>query len=559
MMKKLIYVFTVVLLFVSCTEDFLDLRQQGRLTDQNYFDNDDNAIMFINACYAAIGWDEGIYLGVEQTNHFYEFWYGDILSDDARIGTQPGDRAWLQPLEEWRLLSSDGASKSMWMANYKGLFRINMAILRLPDAEVSSDLKERLLGEAYFLRGYIYFYMVRVFGGVPLFTEPVKPSEYKTTDRASISEVYKLIEKDFKEAIARLPEKSEYPPGDLGRATKGAARAYLARAIMYQIGTDNTNNHSWQSVFDLTEEIINSGEYQLYPNYAAIFEMDGENNSESIFEVQFADNNEGWGVVKAGTTASVFQGNRTMTYHPSYRDEAKEKGEPEGWGFNTPTKEFVNSFEPGDPRRICTAYGDMEVHHGILQRVEEEYSGGTGYYNRKARIDPDFVPTNMKSSPTNIRKFRYADILLMQAEAACYLGNEGIARQRVNEVRARARQATKPKGSIEGRNTYVPYRPDELPDNLLPDITSSGDQLLQDIWKERRVELGMEALRFWDLVRTGRYYDALTKKFPDDPSVRERCIQHSIPVGGGVVNPIPVLPIPISEVVSYGLEQNPGY
>ncbi len=560
-MKNIVKVFSLltVFLFASCADDFIDLRQQGRLTDQNYFDNDQNAVMFINACYAYLGWDEGIYLGVEQTNHFYEFWYGDILSDDARIGTQPSDRAWMQPLEEWRLLSSDGASKSLWMATYKGLFRTNMAILRLPEAEISSNLKERLLGEAYFLRAYMYFYLVRVFGGVPLFTEPVKPSEYKSTKRATIAQVYQLIEDDLKKAIGRLPAKSDYPASEMGRATKGAAMAYLARAIMYQIGTDNTNNKSWQEVFELTDQIVKSGQYQLYPNYASIFEMDGENNSESIFEVQFFDNNLSWGVQKSGTTASVFQGNRTMTYHPNYRDEAREKGEPEGWGFNTPTKEFVNTFDPFDPRRICTAYGDMEVHHGILQRVEEEYSGGQGYYNRKARIDPDHVPISMKSSPTNIRKFRYADILLMQAEAAYYLGNEALARQRVNEVRERARKATKPKGSIEGRNIYVPYRADELTANLLPDITSSGEQLLQDIWRERRHELGMEALRFWDLVRTGRYYDALTTKFPDDTAVRERCIQHSIPAGGNVVNPIPVLPIPISEVVSYGLEQNPGY
>jgi len=105
----------------------------------------------------------------------------------------------------------------------------------------------------------------------------------------------------------------------------------------------------------------------------------------------------------------------------------------------------------------------------------------------------------------------------------------------------------------------VPYRSDEQPDNLLPDITSSGQELLEDIWEERRHELGMEALRYWDLIRTGRYLDALSKEYPEDPTVAERCILRSIPSGGNVVNPIPVLPIPVSEVASYGLEQNPGY
>lgn len=560
-MKKILRILAIlnILVITSCSEDFIELKQQGRLTDQNYFDDNNNAIMFINACYDAISWDEGIYLGVEQTSHFYEFLFGDILSDDARKGSQPDDYQAIVPLEEWRAFSSLEFTKSMWMASYKGLFRMNMAILRLPDASIDDDLKTRLLGEVHFLRAYTYFYLVRLFGGVPVFTEPVKPSEYKSSKRASISEVYSLIEQDLRKAVDMLPERSEYAEADLGRATKGAARAYLARAIMYQLGTDNSNNHEWQEVYDITDEIIKSGEYELYPNYAAIHEIDGENCSESVFEIQFADNNESWGTVKAGTTSSVFQGNRTMTYHPSYRDEAKEKGEPEGWGFNTPTEEFVNSFEPDDPRRICTAYGDGEVHHGILQHVDPIYSGGSGYYNRKARIDPDYVPISMKSSPTNLRKMRYADVLLMQAEAAYYIGNEGAARARVNQVRERARESTKQKGSVEGRNTYVPYREDELPASLLPDITSSGQQLLEDIWSERRHELGMESIRYWDLVRTGRYYDALTKKFPDNPSVRENCILRSIPAGGKVVNPIPVLPIPVSEVVSYGLEQNPGY
>ncbi len=549
----------ILVFFSGCGKEFIDLKQQGKLTDQNYFDDGNNAVMFINACYDAISWDEGIYLGAEQTNHFYEWLYGDVLSDDSKKGSQPDDYQEVRELEEWRQKSSSGFSKSMWMASYKGLFRINMAILRLPNAQINEQLKERLLGEAYFLRGYTYFYLIRLFGGVPLFTEPVKPSEYKSTKRASIAEVYMQIESDFNNAITRLPEKSEYSAVDLGRATKGAATAFLARAIMYQIGTDNSNNHDWKEVYDLTDAIIKSGEYELYPNYAAISEMDGENCSESIFEIQFADNNESWGTVKAGTTASVFQGNRTMTSHPAYKAESKLKGEPEGWGFNTPTIDLVNSYETGDPRRPCTAYGDGEVAHGIFQHVDPIYSGGTGYYNRKARIDPEFVPISMKSSPTNIRKFRYADILLMQAEAAYYMGNEGVAKLRVNEVRERARQSTKPKGSTEGKNSYVAYRADEIPANLLPDITSSGEQLLQAIWSERRHELGMEAIRYWDLVRTGRYYDALTRKFPDNPEVLASCILHSIPAGGNVVNPIPVVPIPVSEATSYGLEQNPGY
>ena len=510
----------------GCKKEFLDREPLGQQTDQNFYNIESNAVLAVNACYDPLSWDEG-----PGANHNYEFMIGDVLSDDAEKGSMPSDFPELTEMKEWRTTATNSVTSSIWNNMYKGIFRCNAVLLNLPDATINEDIKARLIGEASFLRAYYYFYLVRVFGGVPVFDKPVSPSQFGTTPRASISDVYKLIEADLTKAAELLPNKSQYSFEDLGRATKGSALAYKARAIMYQIGTDNTNGHGWQEVFDLTTQIISSGEYSLVQNYATIFEMEGENNAESVFEIQCASNNTGWGPGKTGTTSIVFQGPRT-----SY-----------GWGFNNPTQHLWDSFEDNDPRRACAIYGDGDIVHGETITIDLA-ENQTGYLNRKAHLEAAFRPSDSKDSPVNLRKFRFADVLLMNAEAAYYLGNESQARDMVNQVRARAKQSSKPKGSTEGGSSYEPIAPDLL-DGILEPVTASGNALLQAIWNERRWELAMESLRFWDLVRTGQYINSLPE------AIRPACQSHVI----AGVNPIPVLPIPLNEAQTWSLDQNPGY
>jgi hypothetical protein len=359
---------------------------------------------------------------------------------------------------------------------------------------------------------------------MPLFREPVKPSEYGSTKRASIGETYAFIEEDLKQAIELLPEKSAYAASDVGRATKGAARGYLARAIMYQLGTDNARNHTWQEVYDQTSAIVASNQYSLTPNYAEVFEEEGENNRESVFEIQFLTTNVDWDDAKVGTGSNVFQNNRATW----------------GYGFNNPTQSLVSEFEPNDPRKASTVYGNGDVVLGVKQTIDFPAQNATGYLNRKAAI---IAPNTPKSSPQNSRKIRYADVLLMKAEAAARTGKEQEARDLVNQIRDRARKSTLPKGAKEGSLTYEPAN---VPATALPPVaaTVTGQALIDAILHERRVELGMESLRFWDLVRTGRY----VSKFPASQG-------HTLPG----VNPIPVLPLPTNEVQSWGLTQNPAY
>lgn len=512
-------------------QDYLEKEPLGNVTQENLFQDPVNAVQAINGVYDVTSWDEGPKWGNgPYIGHVYEWMFGDVMSDDAEKGSTPSDFDALQELKEWRATPGNAPIAPLWSHNFTGIARANVVINNVDAGSINDELKQRLKGEALFLRAYFYFYLVRTFGGVPLFSERVLPSEAANVQRASIAETYAFIEQDLRAAIELLPEKSGYAAADLGRATKGAAQAYLARAIMYQLGTVNGNNHTWQEVYDLTNAITTGGQYSLLPNFAAVHQIEGSNGPESIFEIQFFSSSEGYGPIKTGTTNNVFQNNR-KTF---------------GYGFNNPTQNLVNEFEANDPRLPVTVIKNGDVVLGIVNTIDPS-ENATGYLNRKVAI---LQPRENKSGDQNIRKFRYADVLLMKAEAAANTNRAAEAVTLVNQVRQRARASTKPKGTTVGSLTYEPAN---VPAGTLPDLAAglSGQALLTAIWHERRVELAEEALRYWDLIRTGRYVPGLP------PAVQARCLARSITQG--VVNPTPLLPIPLVEATTWNIQQNPGY
>jgi len=519
---------------VSGCKDFLEKEPLGTTTQDNLFKDPTNAVQAINAVYDVTAWDQGPKWGdpagqyVAQT---YEWMFGDLMTDDAaKGGSSPSDFLPLIELKSWNISASNQTVTTLWVHSFTGIARANTVINNIDAGTIDEALKSRLKGEALFLRAYFYFNLVKGLGGVPLFEKSVLPTEATNVTRSTIAETYAFIEKDLKAAAALLPEKSAYAAADLGRATKGAANGYLARVIMYQLGTVNGNNHTWQDVYDVTSTVINSSQYSLLPNYAAIHQEIGENSSESLFEIQFGTSNFGYGPISVGTTSNIFQNNRNTF----------------GYGFNNPTQDLVNEFEPNDPRLEVTVIKDGDIVLGILNKVDLTQNA-TGYFNRKAAI---IAPAAPESGPQNIRKLRYSDILLMKAEAAARLSKNGEAVTLVNQVRQRARMSTRPPGTTLGTLTYAPAN---TPPGTLPDLSAglSGQALLTAIWHERRVEFGEESLRFWDLVRTGRYMAVL----PAD--VRARAMSHVTTETS--VNPTPLLPIPLTEVQSWNVVQNPGY
>lgn len=530
--KILAFVLVVTGMMLQSCSDYLEKAPLGTETDQNFYNDADNAVLAVNAIYDVSAWDEGSDAQGNYIPHNYMFMFGDIMSDDAMKGSSPSDFVALKELEEFRADAGNGVVLGVWNNMYIGIFRANTVIQNLPNATgIDDNLKDRLMGEARFLRGYFYFYLARVFGGVPLFEAPVAPSEIDNITRASLSEIYAFIEQDFMAAADLLPFKSQYGSTDLGRATKGAAQAYAARVAMFQVGF-GLNGKTWNDVQAMTNMVINSGEYSLMSNYAEIYETEGENGVESIFEIQLKESSVEWGAQKVGSTNFVFQNNRTTW----------------GWGFNNPTQDLVDAFEDRDPRLPCTAYADGDIVLGTPQAIDYPAENETGYLNRKAA---GIQPLASKASGQNMRRFRYADVLLMHAEAAYHLGDEATARDMVNQIRARALNSSKPKGSAaEGDLSYPAYGAGEL-DGALPEVTASGTALLDAIYHERRVELAMEALRFWDLTRTGRYMSSVSAEIATNAQ------SHSIT--DGVTHPYPVCPIPISEVNDWGLAQNPAY
>ena len=355
-------------------------------------------------------------------------------------------------------------------------------------------------------------------------------------------------------AITRLPLKSEYAAADMGRATKGAAQGYLARTYLYQIGMDKENTlATYQLVYDLTSEIMASGQYSLMNNYAQIFEPIGENGSESIFELQFIEGSSENQPTSTGTINSVFTNNR---------------GEW-GWGFQQPTQNLFDAYGSQDPRLFCSLYGSG-VNDGVYQGKKHKFLEAKGsmtpYYNRKTALAEQAALA--KSSGANIRLMRYAEILFNHAEAAIQLGKLGEAEDNIEMVNSRARTSTYPCGWKIGTLSYESTGWS----NNIPRVGIAGlskDDAITTLLAEKRKELSNESLRYWDLVRTGKYLDMLdvkkaTFKNMDgtllrykDIDLRGNCLSHCID-GAGAVK-VPLMPIPLVEVNSWGLTQNIGY
>jgi tetratricopeptide (TPR) repeat protein len=367
---------------------------------------------------------------------------------------------------------------------------------------MDATVQSRCIGEAKFLRGLFYFDFVRAWGGVPLVTTTDPPLGLT---RATKDEVYTLIINDLQAAIAVLPEKSAYANADIGRATKEAAEALLARVYLYRNDFANAETYAM--------DVINLNKYSLEPVYTDANGINGNNGVESIFEI------------------GALQVESTESGGDQYGNTQGVRGTPnKGWGFNRPSIDLRNSFETGDPRYKGTVIDLGDTIDGIVilgdvagtPDVTKDSLGNIieiECYNRKVWVPGANTISNWG---LHRRLIRYADVLLMAAEALNENGKSAQALTYLNMIRARARQ-----GNI----------------GILPDITTTDQSQLRDIiFNERRHELAMEGLRFWDLVRTGRA-----------PAVLGPL--------GFVTGKNEVLPIPQSEIdLSQGaLVQNPNY
>lgn len=453
-MKKYIPFFAIFLgLLFSCEQPFLEKKPLGQLTSDNFFTKEEHAVWATNAIYNHLrAWDVHVFSYIGMT---------DIVSDDADKGSTPNDGNFLTELDNLVFDAGHLSVGAVWSGYYQGIYRANLVIDKVPTIEMNQALQARLIGEAKFLRAYFYFKLVRWFGAVPLITQPLATDEYEQT-RSPQAAVYDQIVQDLVDAAAVLPTRSQYAAADRGRITAGAAKGLLAKVFLFRGDFPKAETYAL--------EVINSGNYALLPAYQKIFTAEGENSSESLFEVQTAALETGGG----GSQYNEVQGVR---------------GTPNlGWGFNRPSDDLVAAFESGDPRREATILYVGEVLPDGSGVVEDNPNIFNERYNQKAWVAPH--PGGNGNGPGNIRILRYADVLLIAAEAMNENGKPELALTYLNEVRARAR----------GGNPFI-----------LPKITVTEKEALRAlIWRERRVELAMEQHRWFDLQRQGRAASVMT-------------------------------------------------
>lgn len=478
-MKKIFILFSL-LAIVSCSDDFLDIPLEDRTPAEEFFVSEEDAVQAVNAIYNhQLAWETSAfaYLAITQ-----------ITSDDSNKGSSPGDAAFLNDFNNFTFDASAFTLNDYWTGQYRGINLANQVLTNVPDISMDENLKERLLAEAKFFRAYHYFNLVRTFGGVPIYDGLPEDGLYNIP-RNSAEEVYTFIKEDLQEAAQNLPP--SYGADQLGRVTEGAAKTLLAKVHMY--------NNEWNEVLQLTQEVMGMG-YALYDDYYELFRWQNEYNSEIIFSIQStADGN-----CEAASQYGQVQGVRNQF----------------GWGFNSPSEDLVAAYEEGDLRRDATIlFVGETTPEGDLITAGNDPSNPMRY-NQKVYISSDNYRRNgcMENADSNIVILRYAEVLLMNAEANLELGNYDAALSSLNEVRDRAGL-----DALEFENEA---------------------QLRTAIWHERRVELAQEGDRFFDLVRQGRaaeVFQALGTSFT--PGVNE-------------IFPIPANQISLSNNV---LVQNPGY
>ncbi|MEO7048278.1 MAG: RagB/SusD family nutrient uptake outer membrane protein [Ferruginibacter sp.] len=451
----------------SCKK-YLERDPYGVLTTESFYKTPDQLLKGLTDAYNPLG-----FFNFE----IPLFALGDIVTDDAeKGGSGIQDQAAIYDLSRFRAVASNDICLVLWRVCYRGIFSCNIIIDKAPTVETADpELVKRVASEAKFLRGLYYFHLATTFGGVPLILSPLAPGELQLK-RSSYDETWDQIEKDFSDAAAGLPLKSDYNASDLGRATSGAAYSMLAKALLIR--------QKFTDAEKALQKVVSSDQYKLIDDFGEVWLKANENGIESIFDIQHKNTNSGWMNDTEGSWIPLFCGGR-------------KNG---GYGLDCPTQDLRNEFESGDPRLIYTLTFNGDIFGG--NDVIDNSESSAGYQSRKVCLGIDERDNPFYDQGFNIRYLRYADVLLLYAEVLNENDKPAEALLYLNQVRARAR-ASNP---IDPRRIYQAVN---ITVNL-PDVTTlDKNQLRSAIWHERRVELGMEYQRRFDLIRQKRFGDVM--------------------------------------------------
>lgn len=458
-------------LITTGCKKFLDEELLGERSDQQFYQTAEDAELGLTGIYNALSF-------ADANNRIWVF--GDVASDDATKGGNPGDQADITLIDEFNITTINGNLENVWGIYYDGVSRANWLLDNIGDISMNQERKDEIIGEAKFLRALNYYWLASIFGDIPVHLSVPTVSEMQkaaTPVEVVFSDVIIL---DLNDAVSKLPE-----TGSTGRATRYSAWSLLARCHLYL--------KEWSEAENAANQVISPGLYSLEKLYRNNFERPTKDNQEVIFSVQHLAGQDPW------------LGNRlNQWFAPSANN---------GYGFNAPTQNFVDAFEVindtiVDPRLDYTVGREGQIWYDTI--VFDPAWSPTGYLNRKY-VQPlsEVSKENKADGELNYQFMRYSDVLLMMAEALNEQGKSGEAVNYINMVRTRARESY----------LYDPLLPGypNIPDGLLPDIQDKGQGGVREaIRHERRVELGFEFHRYFDIIRYGSEY--ANKAFQDKPN-----------------------------------------
>jgi tetratricopeptide (TPR) repeat protein len=477
-MKKYILFIGLGAGLASCN-DFLTLQPEYQINEVSFYKN---AQDFETAL-------TGTYAGLQSLHDAAIVYLGDLSTDNAEI-------RWTSPtvaeteLDEMNPTPANGFLNTVWTTCFATIARSNNILSRLDAVNLTDAQKKQFRGESLFLRAYSYFYLVRLFGNVPIVEVAFRsPNEIMAFDmtRKPASEVYNLIISDLIEAASVL---NGVTVASKSQASVGAAKTLLGKVYL--------TTKQYEQAKKVLKEVIDQKTYTLQPDYRKLFTNGNDELPESIFEIKYLSGNVGEG----NSFSSIFT--------PARFDMAIFPGNMQGSGRVLPTVQMVNAYQPGDLRKAASVGDSVRL---VTGRYEKE---------RYGLKFVDFTTGIVGDGGVNFISLRYADVLLMYAEALNETGNTHEALTYLNMVRTRA--------------------------GLQPRSGLSKAEMTLALEEEKRVEFFLEGHRWFDLVRTGRLQTVMNKYFQDN-GLKFTVADHEV-----------LMPIPLREIdINPNLGQNPGY
>lgn len=446
---------------LSACSNIIDENPKDQVLASNFFSSENDAMAAVNGIYSILGSTSDFYGGCAGVYHSNYWVLQGLASDNMTnelVGAVDYDR-----LEIFSYTSTNSIVLDLWIKSYQAISYANFAIEGIPDTPMDDVLRERLLGEARFLRGLLYFELVRVFGEIPLV---LPETQYLLTpEKASVGELYELILKDLLFAKDVLPQ--SYPiRNGMGRATQGAAFALLGEVYL--------TKKDYSDAVDYYKQVVDLGVYQLWPNFADAFNLENEDGQESVFSIGFSDG--------GGSIHFCEVGQFNVRLLPRELNQQIPGVNAQGW--QRPTQTLYDQFDPLDQRRKVTFITEIQnITSGSTVTIPSHISK---YWDRIN--EPEAGNTYQ-----DFQRIRYSGVLLAYAEALneANSGPTAEAYSAINTVRKRARFD----GTVE--------------QNILPDLVGLNyTDFKEAVLHERRLELVGEGKRWFDLVRN----DVLVKK-----------------------------------------------